>query len=151
MMMAFANPRSKVFGPNPMKDIGLSPILMSRFALVVKTENLEKEDRMALFQKKFRGEAEITKVPEMYDQWVKWARFHDPDITATDDCIQDYLETADRIYKKYYSTALRRDLRLGDYVRRIPFAIARANFSDVSDEIIKEAKGILVDSMSDWV
>jgi len=151
IMIGFANPKTKVFGSNPIDDIGLSPILMSRFALVVKTENLDREERMALFNKKFRGEAEITKEPELYDQWVKWARFHEPEIMATDGCIQDYLNTADRIYEKYYSTALRRDLRLGDYIRRIPFAIARANLSDVTDEIIEEAKGVLEDSMSDWI
>ena len=106
---------------------------------------------MALFQKKFRGEAEITKVPELYDQWVKLARFHEPEITAAEDCIQDYLDTADRIYEKYFHTELRRDLRMGDYIRRIPYAIARANFSDVSDEIIEEAKEIITESMSDWV
>ena len=150
MMMAFANPRSKVFGPNPMENIGLSPILMSRFALVVKTENLDKEDRMALFQKKFRGEAEITKVPELYDQWVKLARFHEPEIKASHECIEDYINTADRVYEKYLSTELRRDLRMGDYIKRIAFAIAKANFSDVTDEIIKEAKEILVDSLGDW-
>lgn len=150
IMIGFANPRTKVFGCNPINDIGLSPILMSRFALVVKTENLEKEDRMALFKKKFFGGAEITKVPELYDQWVKLARFHEPQITASDRCVQDYLEIADEIYQKHYSTSLRRDLRMGDYTRRIPLAIARSNFSDVSDEVIEEAKKILTESMSDW-
>ena len=86
----------------------------------------------------------------MYDQWVKWARFHEPEIAASAACVEDYLDTADHIYEKYYSTALRRDLRLGDYVRRIPVAIARADFSDVTDEIVEEAKGILVGSMREW-
>jgi DNA replicative helicase MCM subunit Mcm2 (Cdc46/Mcm family) len=150
IMIAFANPKSKIFSDIPLKDIGLSPILMSRFGLVVKTESLEKDDRMELFKKKFYGETEIKKVPELYDQWVKLARLHEPKIKISDGKIKKYLDNADQFFQKYEKTALRRDLRMGDYVKRIPMAIARAEFSDVTDKTLELAEQILTDSLKDW-
>ncbi len=55
VMIAFANPKSKVFGKNALSDIGLSPLLMSRCALIVKVQNISKNDRINLFRKKFYG------------------------------------------------------------------------------------------------
>ncbi|MHA1264787.1 MAG: hypothetical protein ACTSRS_06075 [Candidatus Helarchaeota archaeon] len=150
IMIAFANPKSKVFSPTPINDIGLSPILMSRFGLIVKTENLKKDDRMELFKKKFLGQAEIKKVPELYDQWVKLARLHNPEIKVSDAAIKKYLEHTDEIFLKYSDTPLRRDLRMGDYVKRIPMAIARAEFSNITLETLKLAEHILSESLSIW-
>ncbi|MEM2900687.1 MAG: hypothetical protein QXT63_07830 [Thermoplasmata archaeon] len=150
IMIAFANPKTKVFSQRPLEDIGLSPILMSRFALVVKTENLEKEERLNLFMKKFYGGGELKKVPEHYDQWIKLARLHQPKINASRSRIQAYLDQADKIYQQHYATQLRRDLRMGDYARRIPMAIARAEFSDVTDAIIEKAEQILIESVKGW-
>ena len=45
-MIAFANPKSKVFGKNALTDIGLSPLLVSRCALIVKVQNIGKEGRL---------------------------------------------------------------------------------------------------------
>ena len=59
IMIAFANPRSKVFGKDALSDIGLSPLLTSRCALIVKVQNISKEERIDLFQKKFYGGGEI--------------------------------------------------------------------------------------------
>ena len=150
IMIAFANPKTRVFGETPIGDIGLSPILMSRFALIVKTENLEKNDRITLFKRKFYGEAEIRKVPEHYDQWVKLARLQNPEITASEERIRSFLESVDNIYQEHYTTSLRRDLRMGDYARRIPMAIARAEFTDVTDDIIQKSENILIESMKGW-
>ncbi len=149
-MIAFGNPKSQVFTKNPIEDIGLSPILMSRFALIVKTENLEKDDRLSLFRKKFYGKSELQKTPELYDQWIKLARMHKPNIVASDNKIESYLEYGDGIFQKYYATQLRRDIRLGDYLRRIPMAIAKANFSDITDSTIDKAENIIRESIESW-
>lgn len=150
IMIALANPKTKIFSDRPIENIGLSPILMSRFALIVKTENLEKDDRIALFKKKFYGEAEIKKMPEHYDQWVKLARLHEPEVNASEWRVNEYLEKSDKIYQEHYTTSLRRDLRMGDYAKRIPMAIARAEFSDVTDEVIEKAEEIIIESVGDW-
>ena len=42
-----------------LSDVGLSPLLMSRCALIVKVQNMSKEERIDLFRKKFYGGAEI--------------------------------------------------------------------------------------------
>lgn len=150
ILIAFANPKSKVFGPNPIAEIGISPILMSRFGMVVKTENLEKDDRMDLFKKKFYGKAEIKKVPELYDQWVKLARLHQPEINVSDKRLQSYLNHTDKIFENYSQTPLRRDLRMGDYIKRIPSAIARAQFSNITDNTLSLAEQILIESLKNW-
>ena len=54
------------------------------------------------------------------------------------------------IVEEYYSSNLRRDLRMADYIRRIPLAIARASFSPVSDDILEEASLIISDSIKTW-
>ena len=81
---AFANPKSKVFGKNALSDIGLSPLLMSRCALIVKVQNISKEERIDLFHKKFYGGGEIREKHEYYDQWTKLARTYRPEITASE-------------------------------------------------------------------
>lgn len=150
IMIALANPKTKVFGEKPIENIGLSPILMSRFALIIKTENLEKEDRMQLLSKKFYSEGEFKKVPESYDQWVKLARGHVPQIVVSKLKVNEYLEYCDKVYQEYHTTPLRRDLRMGDYAIRIPKAIARAEFSDITGETIEKAKEILETSIKEW-
>lgn len=150
IMIAFANPKTKVFGETPINDIGLSPILMSRFALVIKTENLDKDDRMALFKNKMLEKAELKEVPELFDQWVKLARLHEPNMSVSDKRIKEYLAKADKIFEKHSNTPLRRDLRIGDYIKRIPMAIARAEFSDVTDKTLDLAEKILMESLTVW-
>ena len=150
VMIAFANPKSKVFGSDSINDIGLSPLLLSRCALVVRVHNISSQDRLDLFKKKFYGEGDVHEKHEYYDQWVKLARAHTPKITASDESVNEYLVEMSDIVEKYYDTSLRRDLRMSDYIRRVPMAIARAGFSDVSDEIIKEASSIIKESILTW-
>jgi len=150
IMIAFANPRSKVFGKNYLSDIGLSPLLMSRCALIVKVQNISREDRLDLFHKKFYGGGEVVEKHDYYDQWVKLSRTHEPKITASEKNVKKYIHEIDEIVENYYNTTLRRDLRMADYIRRIPFAIARSSFSDVDNSVIQESVDILKESIKSW-
>jgi DNA replicative helicase MCM subunit Mcm2 (Cdc46/Mcm family) len=150
IMIAFANPKTKVFTKNALSDIGLSPLLVSRCALIVRVKNISTEDRLNLFQKKFFGESELKEKHDYYDQWVRLARKFTPEITASDHMVKKYLEEMNTIVETYYASNLRRDLRMADYIRRIPMAIARSSFSPVSDEILQEAQSIIKESISTW-
>ncbi len=150
VMVAFANPKSKVFGKNAVSDIGLSPLLVSRCALIVRVENIGTEERLNLFQKKFWGKGELEQHHEYYDQWIRLARTYVPQITASEKTVGEYLEQMNQIVEKYYSTNLRRDLRMSDYIRRIPFAIARASLGPVDDAALKEASTIIHESIATW-
>jgi len=150
IMVSFANPRSKVFGKDVLSGIGLSPLLISRCALIVRVQNISKEDRMNLFQKKFYGDSEIKEKHEYYDQWMRLARTYEPEITAAENVVKKYIHDMNEIVEKYYSTNLRRDLRMADYIRRIPLAIARASFSPMDNKVIKEASSIFEESIETW-
>ena len=151
IMIAFANPRSKVFGRYALSDIGLSPLLTSRCALIVKVQNITKEERIGLFHKKFYGGGEIKEKHEYYDQWVKLARTYEPEITASEKTVEKYIHDVNEIVEKYYNTTLRRDLRMSDYIRRIPFAIARSSFSSVDDNVVRDAGRIVKESVETWI
>jgi len=150
IMIAFANPKSKVFSKKTIEDIGLSPLLLSRCALVVRVKNIDKEERLNLFRKKFFGEGEIKEKHDYYDQWVKLARNYKPKISASDKTIEKYIKDMNEIVEEHHNTNLRRDLRMGDYIRRLPFAIARANFSSVDDSAVQEAYSIFRESVESW-
>ena len=150
IMIAFANPKSQVFGKHALKDIGLSPLLMSRCALVVKVQNIGKEDRLNLFKKKFYGTGEIKEKHDYYDQWVKLARRFEPTITASEKNVEKYLLMMNEIVETHYSTSLRRDLRMSDYLRRIPLAIARASFSPVDNRVLQKAEKLIQESIETW-
>lgn len=150
IMIAFANPKTKVFGKKAISDVGLSPLLMSRCALIVKVQNINREERIELFRKKFYGDTEISEHHDYYDQWVKLSRTYKPTITASEKAIDKYIQTTNEIVENYYNTSLRRDLRMSDYIRRIPMAIARASFSSVDDSVIKEATLIIKQSIETW-
>jgi len=151
IMIAFANPKSRVFGKNALADIGLSPLLISRCALVVKVQDIARDERLDLFRRKFYGMGELKEKHEMYDQWVKLARLYEPGITASVPIVDNYIKEVDEIVEQYYATRLRRDLRMGDYIRRIPFAMARSQFSAVDDSIVREAGKLLQESVETWV
>ena len=151
IMISFANPRSKVFGKKALSDIGLSPLLVSRCALIVKVQNISKDDRINLFRKKFYGGGEIKEKHDYYDQWMRLSRTYEPKITASDKAVGKYIDDVNEIVEKYYSTTLRRDLRMADYIRRIPLAVARASFAPVDDKVIKEAGEIFRESIETWV
>jgi len=151
IMISFANPRSKVFGKKALSDIGLSPLLVSRCALIVKVQNISKDDRINLFRKKFYGGGEIKEKHDYYDQWMKLSRNYEPKITASDKTVGKYIEDVNEIVENYYYTTLRRDLRMADYIRRIPLAIARASFAPVDNKVIREAGEIFRESIETWV
>jgi len=150
IMIAFANPKTKVFTNDALSDIGLSPLLVSRCALIVRVKNISTEDRLNLFQKKFFGESELKEKHDYYDQWVRLSRKFTPEITASEASVKKYLTQMNNIVESYYSSKLRRDLRMADYIRRIPLAIARSSFSPISDEILEEAESIIHDSIVTW-
>jgi len=151
IMISFANPRSKVFGKKALSDIGLSPLLVSRCALIVKVQNISKDDRINLFRKKFYGGGEIREKHDYYDQWMRLSRTYEPEITASDKAVGKYIDDVNEIVEKYFYTTLRRDLRMADYIRRIPLAIARASFAPVDDKVIKEAGEIFRESIETWI
>jgi DNA replicative helicase MCM subunit Mcm2 (Cdc46/Mcm family) len=150
IMIAFANPKSRVFGKHALADIGLSPLLISRCALVVRVQDIAREERLDLFKRKFYGTGELKEKHEYFDQWVKLARTYEPDITASEKTVDHYIEEADNIVERFFATTLRRDLRMGDYIRRIPFSIARSQFSPVDDNTVKEAENLLKESVDTW-
>lgn len=150
IMIAFANPKTKVFTKHAVNDIGLSPLLISRCALIVRVGNIDSEERLDLFQKKFYDTGEIKKKPEYYDQWVKLSRRFQPEINASESKVKSYLKQMSDVVESYYDTNLRRDLRMADYIRRIPMAIARASFSPIEDETLEEATAIVQDSIQTW-
>ena len=151
IMIAFANPKSQVFGKHALKDIGLSPLLMSRCALVVKVQNISKEDRLNLFRKKFYGTGELKEHHDYYDQWVKLSRRFEPSITASEKHVTRYLTRMNEIVEAHYNTTLRRDLRMSDYLRRIPLAIARSSFSSVDNKVLVDAETLIHDSIETWM
>jgi len=151
IMIAFANPKSQVFGNNALKDIGLSPLLMSRCALVVRVQNISKEDRLNLFRKKFYGTGELKEKHDYYDQWVKLARRFEPTISASEKNVNRYLNMMNDIVENHYNTTLRRDLRMSDYLRRIPFAIARSSFGAVDNKVLMEAEALINESIETWM
>ncbi len=150
IMIAFANPSSQVFGEHPLQEIPLPPLLMSRFALIVKTEKIDKDTRFELFKQKFYGRGEIKEKPSFYTQWVEMAKGHNPSITADKKRIEHYLSGINEIVEETYATQLRRDLRMGDYIRRVPQAIARARFESISNGVLEEAEEIFTESIATW-
>ena len=64
--------------------------------------------------------------------------------------ISDFGVYTGQTYEQYYATNLRRDLRMADYIRRIPMAIARVSFSDVTDDTLHEASSIVSESIETW-
>jgi len=150
IMIAFANPKSKIFGKNAIFDIGLSPLLVSRCALIVRVKNISRNDWLILFEKKFYGAGEIEEKHDYYNQWMRLSRTYNPKILATEKAVKKYINNMSEIVEEYYSTNLRRDLRMADYIRRIPLSIARSSFSPVNNEIIEEAENIIHDSINTW-
>lgn len=150
IMIAFANPKSQVFGKNALKDIGLSPLLMSRCALVVKVQNIDREERLNLFKKKFYRTGELKEKHDYYDQWVKLARRFEPSITASEKNVNKYLTMMNDIVEDHYNTSLRRDLRMSDYLRRIPLAIARSSFGPVDNKVLLAAERLIQESIETW-
>lgn len=149
VMIAFANPVETVFVREPIEEIGLPPILISRFALIVKVEELEPERRMDILKRKLVG----GKTPDSarsHLSWLRESRKHRPKLSVSDTEIDAYTMRVDRLIQHYLKTPLRRDLRMGDYGRRVPFSIARASFSDVDGKILDQAANLMEACLAAW-
>ena len=119
--------------------------------MVVKVQNISKEDRLALFRRKFYKSGELKEKHEYYDQWVKLARRFEPMISASNENVDKYLNIVNDIVEDHYNTTLRRDLRMSDYLRRIPLAIARSSFSSVDNKVLIDAENLIRESIETWV
>jgi hypothetical protein len=81
---------------------------------------------------------------------VKLARRFEPTISASEKKVNKYLNVMNDIVEAHYNTTLRRDLRMSDYLRRIPFAIARSSFSPVDNKVLLEAETLIQESIETW-
>ena len=148
--IALANPKEGIFRGRPVEQVGMPPTLLSRFAFIVRAEPLSREDIKELTRKKLLRLAEVRNIPEYYDQWIKLARLHRPTIKASQAKIERYLDEGSALVERYSGTAIRRDLRMTDYLKRIPDAIARAGFSEVTDETLDKALELVKESIQAW-
>ena len=150
IMIAFANPTGTVFVREPIKEIGLPPILLSRFALIVKAEELEADLRKTLLKRKLLGETPVSEISRWHLPWLREARKHRPRFVASEGQIDQYIDKVDSLVERYLKMPLRRDLRMGDYAKRMPLAIARASFSDVDSQVLEEAVQLMEDCAAVW-
>jgi len=150
VMIAFANPVNTIFVKEPVQEIGLPPILLSRFAFVIKAEELEMNHRTELIKKKLLGEVAASDFAAYYHRWLLESRKHIPKWVASGAAIDNYVADVDRIIERYMSSPLRRDLRMSDYARRIASAIARANLSDVDDKVLEDAANLMEACVNAW-
>ena len=150
IMIAFANPMKTVFTEEPINEIGLPPILLSRFALIVKAEELEAGLRKALLRRKLLGGRADSDLSSWHLPWLREARKSHPRFTTSEERIERYIDSVDSLIGRYLKTPLRCDLRMGDYAKRVPLAIARAGFADVDDAVIDEALQLMEDCVAAW-
>jgi hypothetical protein len=150
IMIAFANPTETVFVREPIKEIGLPPILLSRFALIVKAGELEADLRKTLLKRKLLGETPVSELSRWHLPWLREARKHRPRFVASEEEIDQYIDKVDNLVGRYLKTPLRRDLRMGDYAKRVPLAMARASFSDVGSQVLEEAIQLMEDCAAVW-
>ena len=125
IMVAFANPVSTVFVRDPANEIGLPPILLSRFALVIKADELDANHRRELIKRKLLGEVATSDLSRWYLAWLREGRRHDPEWMVSETEIDSYASRINQLVQEYMKSPLRRDLRMGDYGRRMAVAIAR--------------------------
>lgn len=150
IMIAFANPVETVFIKEPMNEIGLPPILLSRFAFIVKVEELEAERRRDLLKSKLLGETKTQEISRWHLPWLREARKHQPRFIASESDIDAYVSRVDKLIEQYLKTPLRRDLRMGDYAKRVPMSIAKASFSDVDGATLDKAAELMEKCLVAW-
>lgn len=148
--IAFANPKWEVFKGRPMEEIGIRATMLSRFALIVPSEMLGPEVFKEILAKKLAGESELKLLPQYYDQWMKLSRHHKPQIQASKELTESYMNEGADLYQRYCATPLRRDHRMADYLARLPKTIARAEFSDVTDPVLERSLQLVRDSINAW-
>ena len=71
-------------------------------------------------------------------------------LSVSEKNVNKYLNTINDIVEGYYNTTLRRDLRMSDYLRRIPLAIARSSFSPVDNKVLLKAETLINESIETW-
>jgi hypothetical protein len=149
-MLAFANPEGDIFSGNPQMDIGMRPTVMSRFALVVKVEAIKKQDMLSLFSRSLDAKGELKHLPQYFDQWLMLARSYNPELNVSLESRERYLSAMVDIVERYINTPLRRDIRVKDYLRRVPEAMARAEFEPVQDRHLEAALQLFQNSLETW-
>ncbi|MHC1567169.1 MAG: hypothetical protein ACXQT5_04705 [Candidatus Syntropharchaeia archaeon] len=149
ILIATMNPSREVFSSLPMEDIGLPPTLISRFGLIVRTDDLGKEERVELFRKKFYHGNKLKKFSAYFDAWIKLSKEYVPEITANS--VEKYLSGINEIVEEFCNTPLRRDNRMGEYARNIAFSIARCEFRDVDDDVLEKSWKLIEKSIRDWI
>jgi len=73
-----------------------------------------------------------------------------PKIECSPDRVVAYVDKAVDLVEKYQGTPLRRDPRMGDYLRRVPMSIARAEFRNVTDADLTSALELFQQSVEEW-
>lgn len=149
-MLAFANPEGDIFSGDLWMDIGMRPTVMSRFAIVVKVGTIQRQDMLSLFARSLETKGELKQLPQYYDQWLKLARLYKPEWKVSPESREHYLVGMVDIVEEYINTPLRRDIRMKDYLRRVPESMARAEFSPVEDRHLKAALQIFRSSLGTW-
>lgn len=149
-MLAFANPEGDIFSGDLRADIGMRPTVMSRFALVVKVRSIQGEDLLNLFRRSLERKGELLQLPQYFDQWVKLGRLYEPAWRISFEGREHYLSAMVEIVEKHINTPLRRDIRMRDYLRRVPEAMARAEFSPVEDRHLRDALSLFQASLETW-
>jgi hypothetical protein len=128
----------------------MRPTVMSRFALVVRVEAIGRADMLSLFSRSLDAKGELKHLPQYYDQWLKLARAYEPELQVSLESRDHYLSAMVDIVEKYINTPLRRDIRIKDYLRRVPEAIARAEFEPVQDRHLEAALQLFRTSLETW-
>jgi hypothetical protein len=150
IMIAFANPVDTVFMKDPISEIGLPAVLLSRFALIVKAEVLDTVRRKALLKRKLLGETSVSEYGKWLLPWLREARKYHPTFEVSEAEIDSYVEKVDSLIEQHMKTPLRRDMRMADYAKRVPFAMARASFGNVDGRILGEAIKLIEDTAAAW-
>lgn len=149
-MIAFANPEGDIFSGDLHADIGMRPTVMSRFALVVKVRAVQGGDLLNLFRRSLENKGELKQVPQYFDQWLKLGRLHKPQWSASPERQEHYLRAMVEIVERFVNTPLRRDIRMKDYLRRVPESMARVEFSPVEDRHLQNALELFQTSLETW-
>jgi MoxR-like ATPase len=152
IMIGFANPTGKVFGKRPIDEVPVSPILASRFAFIVRVEELGPELVREVVRRKLTGEGSPgEEFSRRYQSWLEQARRYQPKLTASSEAVESYVDRIYEVYERFLKTPLRRDLRMADYAKRVAVAMARAGFSDVDDGVLVQAMGLIDEGLKTWI
>ena len=81
---------------------------------------------------------------------MKLSRHHKPQMQASPKLMETYMNEGAALYERYCATPLRRDHRMADYLARLPRTIARAEFSDVIDDVLERSLHLVRDSIKAW-